>query len=119
MIKIYGADFSVSDLNLFVLVGGYVSLSVKSISKKKIRGQGMTEYIIIVALIAIAAIGVYTAFGNVIKGQTGAMAAELAGTDGQGAATKAGEYGVIANGRGSTKHDLGTFQDSAAEGRNK
>ena len=30
-------------------------------------GQGMTEYIIIVALIAIAAIGVVTLFGNNIR----------------------------------------------------
>lgn len=45
-------------------------------------GQGMTEYIIIVALIAIAAIGVYTIFGDVIRAQVGGMAQELAGTDG-------------------------------------
>jgi pilus assembly protein Flp/PilA len=31
------------------------------------RGQGMTEYIIIVALIAIAAIGVVTIFGDNIR----------------------------------------------------
>lgn len=31
------------------------------------RGQGMTEYIIIVALIAIAAIGVVTLFGDNIR----------------------------------------------------
>ncbi len=33
------------------------------------KGQGMTEYIIIVALVAIAAIGVYTAFGHTVRGQ--------------------------------------------------
>ncbi len=48
-------------------------------NKSKIRGQGMTEYIIIVALIAVAAIGVYSLFGDVVKKQTGAMAAGLAG----------------------------------------
>lgn len=31
------------------------------------EGQGMTEYIIIVALIAIAAIGVITVFGNNLR----------------------------------------------------
>ncbi len=36
-------------------------------SLKNRRGQGMTEYIIIVALIAIAAIGVITTFGNDIR----------------------------------------------------
>jgi hypothetical protein len=45
-------------------------------------GQGMTEYIIIVALIAIAAIAVYSIFGDVIRGQVGGMAQELAGKEG-------------------------------------
>jgi len=44
-------------------------------------GQGMTEYIIIVALIAVSAIGVYTMFGEVVKNQTAAIAAELGGGD--------------------------------------
>jgi Flp pilus assembly pilin Flp len=41
----------------------------------------MTEYIVIVALIAIAAIGVYTAFGDIVRGQTSVAAAALAGND--------------------------------------
>ncbi|MCU0758179.1 MAG: hypothetical protein MUF07_03125 [Steroidobacteraceae bacterium] len=45
-------------------------------------GQGMTEYIIIVALIAVAAIGVYTAFGDIVRGQTSVAAAALSGDDG-------------------------------------
>jgi Flp pilus assembly pilin Flp len=45
----------------------------------KVRGQGMTEYIIIVALIAVAAIGVYSMFGETVKKQTGAMSASLGG----------------------------------------
>lgn len=50
--------------------------------KRRQRGQGMTEYIIIVALVAIAAIAVYQLFGQVIRSQTAAMAKELAGEDG-------------------------------------
>ena len=46
---------------------------------RKVTGQGMTEYIIIVALIAIAAIGVFTGFGDVVRNQVGIMAGELAG----------------------------------------
>ena len=46
-------------------------------------GQGMTEYIIVVALIAIAAIGVYASFGDTIKNQTAAMAREVAGESGK------------------------------------
>lgn len=61
---------------------------MKTLSKKqqtqlrKSRGQGMTEYIIIVALIAIAAIGVITLFGDNIRKLFGASAAALAGEDG-------------------------------------
>ena len=45
-------------------------------------GQGMTEYIIIVALVAVAAIAVYQYFGQVIRSQTAAVARELAVEDG-------------------------------------
>jgi len=48
-------------------------------NKKFRRGQGMTEYIIIVALIAIAAIGVVTLFGNNIRQLFGGAADALAG----------------------------------------
>ena len=43
------------------------------------QGQGMTEYIIIVALIAIAAIGVVTLFGDNIRKMFGASVDALAG----------------------------------------
>jgi Flp pilus assembly pilin Flp len=39
----------------------------KTIRKNAKRGQGMTEYIINVALIAIAAIGIITLFGDNIR----------------------------------------------------
>lgn len=47
------------------------------------RGQGMTEYIIIVALIAVSAITVYTGFGRVIRAQTAGLAMEMAGESGK------------------------------------
>lgn len=51
------------------------------IGKRRQRGQGMTEYIIIVALIAIAAIGVFTFFGGTVRAQMAGMAQELSGKD--------------------------------------
>ena len=39
-------------------------------------GQGMTEYIIIVALIAIAAIAIYGLFGETVREQMGIMTEE-------------------------------------------
>jgi Tfp pilus assembly protein PilV len=50
--------------------------------RKRQRGQGMTEYIIVVALVAVAAIAVYQLFGQVVRSQTAAMARELAGESG-------------------------------------
>jgi len=41
----------------------------------------MTEYIIIVALIAVAAIGVYSYFGQTVRNQTAAIAQEVSGQD--------------------------------------
>lgn len=51
-------------------------------TKLKQLGQGMTEYIIIVALIAVAAIAIYGLFGDTIRGQMGIMTEELAGQTG-------------------------------------
>jgi len=46
------------------------------------RGQAIVEYIVIVALVAVAAIAVYQLFGQGVRSQTAAMARELAGEDG-------------------------------------
>jgi pilus assembly protein Flp/PilA len=43
-------------------------------------GQGMTEYLIIVALIAIAAVGVVTVFGNDVRQLFSAATGTLSGT---------------------------------------
>jgi Flp pilus assembly pilin Flp len=69
-------------------------------TKKRQLGQGMTEYIIIVALIAVAAIGVYSFFGEAIRGQMAGMTNELSG--------KAGTAGVAAAKAGATNADGAT-----------
>ncbi len=68
-------------------------------NKRRQRGQGMTEYIIIVALIALAAIGVYSAFGGVVRGQTAVMANQLAGQS----ATAARGSSTLAAGNAATE----------------
>ncbi len=76
-------------------------------------GQGMTEYIIIVALIAIAAIAVYSFFGDTVRGQMGAMTMELGGQDGSTLQSNAVSQAKKA---GSTdaakKKTLSNFSDS-------
>lgn len=54
--------------------------------KHKQLGQGMTEYIIIVALIAVAAIGAFRFFGQTVRGQAAVAANELGGGAGTAAA---------------------------------
>lgn len=71
-------------------------------------GQGMTEYIIIVALIAIAAIAVYSFFGDTVRGQVGAMTNELAGKDGTEQQKKAQKAAGEANKEDEHKN-LGTY----------
>lgn len=57
--------------------------------RRRMRGQGMTEYVIVVALIAVAAIGIYTLFGQTIRNQTAGLAMELSGQDAQTAISNA------------------------------
>lgn len=79
------------------------------------RGQGMTEYIIIVALIAIAAIAVYQFFGNTVRNQTAAIANELAGSDGTAAKAAAQTAAAAAATEANTKRNLDTYTGNAAK----
>ena len=87
-----------------------MTTQTKTVKKlRKNRGQGMTEYIIIVALIAIAAIGVITLFGNNIRRLFGASADALAGEVDVSS-------GNITTGADLKKKDLKTFgQNNAAD----
>ena len=77
-------------------------------------GQGMTEYIIIVALIAIAAIAAYSFFGDTVRQQVGNMAAELGGATGDAAAAKTkGEASLTAGGKAERLGDY-TGQSATA-----
>jgi Flp pilus assembly pilin Flp len=74
-------------------------------------GQGMTEYIIIVALIAIAAIGVFTFFGGTIRGQVGAMSQELAGQESSSSKAAATASAGQAAAQGAANKDLSNFNE--------
>lgn len=47
-------------------------------------GQGMTEYLIITALIAVAAIGVFAYFGQTIRDQISGLAEQVSGQSSTG-----------------------------------
>ncbi len=72
-------------------------------------GQGMTEYIIIVALVAVAAISVYNLFGDTVRGQVGDLAAELGGGKTQKLGNNAGND---AQKEGKEEYDLANFDQA-------
>ena len=80
-------------------------------TRMKQLGQGMTEYIIIVALIAIAAIAVYGFFGDAIRSQVGAMTSELAGGTGTTSKTAAVTAGNSGDEAGGKKGSLSNFTE--------
>ena len=88
-----------------------MSYQKQSIVSNKARqfGQGMSEYLIIVALIAVAAIGVVGFMGDTISNQMAAMAKEIAGDKGDSqtalAKTQAGQAATTAG----THKDLANY----------
>ena len=85
---------------------------MKRFSKQ--HGQGMTEYIIIVALIAIAAIAAYSFFGDTLRSQVGGIAAELGGQSGTKNVTAAGLAGKAAATAGQKAAGLDNYATGAA-----
>jgi type IV pilus assembly protein PilA len=77
--------------------------------RNKSLGQGMTEYIIIVALIAVAAIAVYQLFGKTVRNQTAGIAQEVAGKDGSAAIAKAGDAASAASTAAGQDTTLSTY----------
>lgn len=78
-------------------------------ARQKQHGQGMTEYIIIVAMIAIAAIAVYQYFGQTVRNQTAAIAQELSGQDGTAARSAAQTSANTAKTVGNERQTLDTY----------
>jgi len=84
-------------------------LNSRKINIKKSLGQGMTEYIIIVGVIAVAAIGAFGFFGDTIEHQIAGMSAEMSG--GNGAAERVLSTGaaVGAAGAAANHNDLSNY----------
>lgn len=82
--------------------------SVKTIkSRKRQTGQGMSEYIIITALIAMSAIAVVSEFGGVIQQQFAAMAHAMSGDTAEKPDINIDD---------GEKTDLGSWQDKTGGG---
>ncbi|MCS6764781.1 MAG: hypothetical protein MO853_13525 [Candidatus Protistobacter heckmanni] len=80
------------------------------------RGQGMTEYIVIVAVVAIA---VYSLLGKAIRNQTAAIATELAGQSAGESINEAKSSADKARSDAATDRTLSTYHDNAARAGGK
>jgi Tfp pilus assembly protein PilV len=83
---------------------------MKSIAMRRRQlGQGMMEYIIIVALIAVAAIGVYSLFGKTVRNQTAGLAQEMAGVDASSQITNAQTAASSAASKGNAIKNMSSY----------
>ncbi|MHB9022416.1 MAG: pilus assembly protein [Halothiobacillus sp.] len=73
------------------------------------RGQGMTEYIIITALIAIAAIGAVMYFGQTARSQVAGMAQELSGNNASSQISAAKSAADNSNGQATANKTLKSY----------
>jgi type IV pilus assembly protein PilA len=87
-----------------------------SFRKMKQAGQGMTEYIIIVALIAVSAIAVTQLFGTTVRSQMGAIAKEVGGDNATSTINEAKAAGGEAATAAAKKRSLSTYGDQATTG---
>ena len=72
-------------------------------------GQGMTEYIIIVALIAIAGIAAFKLFGGTMQSQVGGIATELSGGDATTAISQSAKQAKLTVKEGKNLEGLGNY----------
>ena len=91
--------------------------AIRSLTGQTSRGQGMTEYIIIVALIAVAAVATYNFLGKTVRNQTGAIAAGLAGQQDQATSAQNNAKSSATNAKteADTKKGLGTFANKVGD----
>lgn len=82
---------------------------------KRQTGQGMTEYIIIVALIAIAAITVVSFFGGTVRNQIGGMAQELSGQSASDSISAAQDTADAASDDAANERNLGNYENAVSE----
>jgi len=83
---------------------------------RRSRGQGMTEYIIIVALIAVAAIGVYSLFGKSIRNQVAGLAQEMTGQSSTQQLNTARQSSRRAGTVANKEINLGNYDEATEQG---
>lgn len=83
---------------------------------RKQSGQGMTEYIVIVALIAVAAIATYQFFGQTVRSQMAGIAQEVSGQTADTAIEAAQGTADAAVAEGGTVKGLDNYSNNNSQG---
>jgi Tfp pilus assembly major pilin PilA len=84
--------------------------------KRHQRGQGMTEYIIVLALIAIAAIGVYSFLGKSVRNQVAGVAQEISGQSAADEVSAAQQAAQQASSNADQDYELGNYDEATEQG---
>jgi len=80
------------------------------------RGQGMSEYIIITALVAVAGIGLFAAFGDTLQSQMASMSQEMSGQSGSQDIQSAQTSANTARTRAAQADSLGNYNQQTNSG---
>lgn len=89
-----------------------------TVARRRAKGQSMSEYLIITALIAVAGIGVFSFFGDAVSSQVAAMSKEIAGADGGSDVTAAKSAATNASTKAANHNSLSDYvtEDTASGG---
>lgn len=91
-----------------------VKLQPRRFSLRNEKGQGMTEYLIITALIAVAAIAVFAFFGKTIRDQVAGLSAEVSGQSAQSQISNAQTAANTANTAANKTKNLSSYTNASA-----
>lgn len=80
------------------------------------QGQGMTEYIIVLALVAIAAIGVYSFLGKSVRNQVAGVAQEISGRSANAEVSAAQDAAEAASAIANEDYRLGNYDEATTQG---
>ncbi|MCH8502083.1 MAG: pilus assembly protein [Aliidiomarina sp.] len=92
------------------------SRAMNSVRRTQMMGQGMTEYIVVLALVVVAAIGVYSFFGKTVRTQMAGVAKEISGQSAQQEISQAEQAANAASTTANQDYGLANYDDATNSG---
>jgi len=83
-----------------------------TLQRNHCRGQGMTEYIVILALVVVSAIGVYSLFGKTVRNQVAGVAQEISGRSAEDQIKNAENAAQSASSKANADYGLGEYDEA-------